>query len=308
VDIANGGKSVQRGSWAAVAVAVIAALLVISSILYWHFKLDWDLLAIGTLVMAAATFGMAVATYHSNRLFARARERPQIVELLKFAILPLISKLEGELGALENGRYHNWDHKSGEAELMLTLEENWEGEEVMGDLRRRFPKVKELMDEHDRLLKVLNERLKTLTEVIYTDEFKKKCKDEIQTYHANPKNPRIRYRDAIEDAPKHFPAYVIDNFEELPEENPYYNFWKKHGHKFLEIRRTDKKFKEEMASVDNSAKNLKGISEPLKEELIGRKNELRKKYWITKKDILEVQARDTPIVGPNVMQPNVGAF
>ncbi len=227
---------------------------------------------------------IAIARQQLDKL-TRERERPQVVELLKSAIVPLLRQVVEELGALEKREYF-WIHKAETSRSMSMLSEVaiWEGKAVIEDLKRKFPGVKEIMDSHDRLIIALNENLKALDKVIYTSEFVEKCKKAIETYNASyPKGSGVRESE-ISDAPQIFVSYVIDNLRELPKANPYRDFWKKHSSQFLEIREKEE-VKNGLENVEGSTKKLVEISLSLTKDLGELWGKLKEEYWIAEKEI-----------------------
>lgn len=235
---------------------------------------------------------MAIAHQQLDML-RRERERPQIVELLKFAVVPLLSQLTKELMALHKREY-NWIHQSGKSHSMLMLKEAWwEEQEVMGDLMRKFPEIEELMDNHDKLVTSLNENLKALEGVIYTPEFVGKCKKAIETYDAScPKGSRVP-ESAIPEAPQIFVSYVVDNVVELPEANSYRDLWSEYANRFLEIREKEE-VKNKISNVEKSAAELEEISLSLTEKLVELGNKLKEGYWITTGEIEADQVYGSP--------------
>lgn len=257
--------------------------------------MDW--VAIGTWVMAFGTLVMAAVVAYYNRktlqqsrqhldILRRQMERPKVVELLKFAVSHLLIKLLEEVKALNEIGY-NWVHKSGKSHSTFVLEKEWwEKEEIMEGLRIKFPQIRELMDNHDKIVTSLNENLKVLDKAIYTPEFVEKCKKAIETYNANcPKELRVRESE-ISDAPQRVVSYVIDNLRELPEANPYYNFWKEHANQFLEIRENEE-IKNGINNVEKITEKLSEIFLPLTNKLLELREKLREEYWITVQEIEE---------------------
>ena len=256
-----------------------------------------DLLVIGTWIMALGTLMMVIVVAYYNRktlqqsrqhlgMLRKQMERPKVVELLKFAVFPLLNKLWEEAKTLNEIGY-NWVHKSGKSHSTFVLEEEWwEKKEIIEDLRRKFPQIRELMDNHDKLITSLNKNLKVLDKVIYTPEFVEKCKKAIETYNEScPEQLRIRENE-IPDAPQKFVSYVIDNLRELPEANPYYNFWKEHANQFLEIREKEE-VKNGIKNVERLTKELENIFLPLIKEVVELLNRLKEEYWITSEEIEE---------------------
>lgn len=257
--------------------------------------MDW--IFIGTWMVAFVTLVMAtVVAYYNRKTLQQSRqhldilrkqmERPQVVELLKFAVFPLLIELSEEAKKLNEIGY-NWVHESEKSHSTLVLgEEWWEKKEVMRGLRRKFPQIRELIDNHDKIITSLNESLKALDKVIYTSEFVEKCKKAIETYNANcPKELRVR-ESKISDAPQRFVSYVIDNLRELPEASPYRDFWKKHSSQFLEIREKEE-VKNEINNVEKITEKLGEISLSLLNKLVELWGKLREEYWITVQEIGE---------------------
>ncbi len=250
---------------------------------------------INAVLLVVLTLTLVVTAYYAHQvskqteITRREAKRSYIVELMKYIIAPLIHKLEWEIESIKKREY-GWKHQSLCAEKIKKLVE--EPEILFSDLRSDFPDLKRKIEDHNDRCQILQEKLKSLDEAIYTLDFKEKCHDRIAEYNKKyPKpNPKFLLTRDIEWSAIKFVNYIIDNSVKLFSGDKFHDFWREYGSEFLQIRdREDIKVKTD--EIDLIAEELKRISQELKERLEKLRDKYRREYGIPigEIDISEVQ-------------------
>lgn len=182
----------------------------------------------------------------------RGKKRIEIAEKITHIIIPLINQFEKETNLLEKMEY-NWDYKNKRIEAFNKIE--------YMELKNEFPNIWRIVDEHNEIYKLLEDKMKELHEAIYTHDFRKKCTKLIEEWNESKAKENMIDESNIEC----FVGYIIDNKKEL-EDKVYNEFWKVKGKEILKIMEK-KEVKEKMEEVMKISEELKKRSKACVTEL-----------------------------------------
>ncbi|MDD4898921.1 MAG: hypothetical protein PHY70_06035 [Methanocellales archaeon] len=252
---------------------------------------------INIILVVILTITLAFTAYYAHQASKQAEQaskqtdimrkegkRRYIVELMKCIIAPLIDDLKREIKSIEKREYE-WMHEGSFGERNLSARNIKKlvvkPEILLNDLKRDFPDLNRKIEDHDNRCQILQEKLKSLDESIYTPAFEKECHERTTEYskkHLKP-DPKFLLTPDIESSPIAFVGYIIDNRVKLFPGDKFHDFWEEYGAEFLQIRNRED-IKAKIDEIGRIADGLKLISQELKKDLEKLRDSYRQEYDI----------------------------
>lgn len=220
--------------------------------------------------MAIGTWTMAIAiTIYNKRnsdileerlkLVEKESKKPVIIELVK-NLYSLHEKIRENVKSLKE-REFSWNHKSNKITMLKKMDTSF-----LSFYKSYLPMDKIIsLIKKEPYLDRLRKNLKELADTIYTEEFKEECKKRIEEFLEENENTQLENKDSLEISSTLL-AYTIDNYDSLPNQNEYYEFWEENKKHFLRFREKDD-VKEKIGKVEREVKHLLSSHEKTKDQL-----------------------------------------
>jgi len=236
---------------------------------------------ISTISFTVLTLWIILQNRKTINLMAKDRERPTIKEIVQIIIAPSISKLETEINDL-HGKEYGWSHQRKSMDNISALMKFTDRRYIilLNDLLRKYPELNKKVNEHDALVSALNEKLAELDERIDTKEFREKCCRLINEYNSRINELGAIYKNpsVLQESDYHYILKcVVNGIPHIGTAYIQYVFWEEYGEILLKER--ERKDTKEVANViEERTNNLISCSKSLKDDLVGIKENYRKKY------------------------------
>jgi len=248
---------------------------------------------------------MLVLMLKSKQKEGELKEKPRIVEIMKFVLHPLTEKLDSNISMLhrnEFGYEHGKVKSMGIKELELGF--GWGIEKkIYKSFKEECSEYAKKINEYDTKVGELKNAVIKLAEMIYTPAFEKECIKLVKKYNSEV---RTRYLSGIEIMQRKYrkntcevnkkienryidksPMYLVsDIIDKRLIHDVYDDFWKKYGLELLQIREKPD-IKEQIEKVETKSKKLVETSEKLKNEIEGLIKQYEKEYGICKGEYIE---------------------
>lgn len=238
------------------------------------------IMVLASIVMAFATVVYAFMTYKlvrrydvSIEIMRKDRERPQIENLVKKVLTPFIEQIDRQKKSLEKEDY-GWWHKEKKSRYADKLRAYGDVRIVFNDLLRKFPNLKSMIEEYNENCSKLQQKLRSLDEVIYTPSFRGKCCNFIEKY--NESGEFTLSEGWVKRSPEYFVQFIIDNTKKVESYGrEYFDFWEKHGNELLKIRE-EKEIRNKINEICQISQEIREISKKIREKL----TQLKERFWI----------------------------
>jgi len=240
------------------------------------------------MITSAATVIYATLTYLSLQETRREKKKPIIEEMLGIVLYPLVHSLDDELADFKKGNAR-LSFIRGKFKTRMKLHDlfSW-GADILvyGNFRKFHPDIENMIDKHDVLVAELETKADAIAKVLYTPQFKKKCRELIEEWDEEVEGHRKLSKAYEGDIlSENLLTYTMDNIEDLVEGHVFRDFWeKKHDIFFKDKERLAKK---QCNDLENTIKELSNFTENLLAETNKLVDKYQKKYGISAKYVTD---------------------
>ncbi len=211
--------------------------------------IDW----VPTTITAIATVVVAIATVYYARVLKnnaiKETERPRKMDEINLIIYPLLSPCNGE----QNQLNHKWYDFLKFELFSEEIQKNSYKRMVFNSFINGKKDLVTSLNEHEKIIRSLTEKHKTLVKTIDTDDFRNK----INKLHRgfNQKNPHLKFSQEIDSLSKQIIKSIVENKDVNVEllGDPFENFWAINRKYFLDLKekREPKKHIKEIETLSN---------------------------------------------------------
>ncbi len=250
--------------------------------------MEINITTIALIVTSAATVIYATLTYLSLQETRREKKKPIIEEMLGIVLYPLLHFLDKELADFKKGNA-GLSFIRGEFKARMKLHDLFSlGADILvyGNFRKFHPDIENMIDKHDVLVTELETQANAIAKIIYTSQFRRKCRNVIDKWDEKVEEHRKLSKAYEGDSlSENLLTYTVDNIKDLIEGHVFREFWeKKHGIFFKE---KEQLAKQQCDDLENTINELGNFTENLLAETNKLIEKYQKKYGISAKYVTD---------------------